>query len=105
MKKYELDLEIVTIVGAHFVFNWGDKVFRKQDKHIKLQIECENDESLFDLITDKGGSTLRILDYREIEEEEFDIFEDFKNMCAYILEPKQVLNIIDVTPLGGIFNN
>lgn len=105
MKKYELDLEIVTTVGAHFEFNWGDKVFRKQDKHIRLQIECEDDESLFDLITDKSGSTLKILNYREIEEEDFDILEDYKNMCAYILDPKQILNIIDVAPVGGIFNN
>lgn len=105
MKKYELNLEIVTIIGAHFEFNWEDKVFRKQDKHIRLQIECENDESLCDLITDKSGSTLKILNYREIEEEEFDILEDYKHMCAYILDPKQILNIIDVVPLGGIFNN
>lgn len=105
MKKYELDLEIVTIIGAHFEFNWEDKVFRKSDKHIRLQIECESDEALDDLITDKSDSTLKILDYREIEEEDFDILEDYKNMCAYILDPKQILNIIDVAPLGGIFNN
>ena len=105
MKKYELDLEIDTTVGAHFEFIWGDKVFRKQNKHIRLRIECESDEYLYDLITDKSGGTLRILDYREIEEEEFDILEDYKNMCVYILEPKQILNIIDVVPLGGIFNN
>lgn len=105
MKKYELDLEIVATTGTHFEFNWEDKVFRKQDKHIRLQIECESDESLYDLITDKSSNTLKILNYKEIEEEEFDILEDYKNMCAYVLDPKQILNIIDVVSLGGIFNN